>query len=57
MLARMSPPEFPVAVGVIRAVKHETYDDLMVECIEHEKATSPLKSVDDLLRSGNTWEI
>jgi 2-oxoglutarate ferredoxin oxidoreductase subunit beta len=57
MLSRMSPPEFPVAVGVIRAIKQNTFDDLLVECIEHEKANSPIKCVDDLLRSGNTWEI
>lgn len=57
MLSRMSPPEFPVAVGVIRAIKQDTFDDLLVECIEHEQANSPIKCVDDLLMSGNTWEI
>ncbi len=57
MLCNMTAPEFPVAMGVIRAVKQETYDDLMVECIEHEKEHSPMKSVDDMLMGGNTWEI
>lgn len=57
MLSRMSPPEFPMAVGVIRAIKQDTFDDLLVECIEREKANSTIKCVDDLLRSGNTWEI
>jgi 2-oxoglutarate ferredoxin oxidoreductase subunit beta len=57
MLARMSAPEFPVAMGVIRAIKQDTYDDLMVKCIEHEKVISPFKNVDDMLMSGNTWEI
>lgn len=57
MLSRMSAPEYPVAVGVIRAIKQDTFDDLLVECIEREKANSPIKCVDDLLMSGNTWEI
>lgn len=57
MLSRMAPPEFPMAVGVIRAIKQDTFDDLLVACIEKEKANSPIKCVDDLLMSGNTWEI
>lgn len=57
MLSRMSAPEYPVAVGVIRAIKQDTFDDLLVECIEREKANSSIKCVDDLLMSGNTWEI
>ncbi len=57
MLARMSAPEFPVAMGVIRAAKHDTYNDLLMESIENCKKTSSIKCVDDLLNSGHTWEI
>lgn len=57
MLARMAPPEFPVALGVIRSVKFPSYSDRMLEQIEEAKATSPVKNVDDLLRSGGTWEV
>jgi 2-oxoglutarate ferredoxin oxidoreductase subunit beta len=57
MLARMAPPEFPVALGVIRAVEQETYEEAMTDSIVVEKNISPLKSVDDLLISGNIWEI
>jgi 2-oxoglutarate/2-oxoacid ferredoxin oxidoreductase subunit beta len=57
MLASMSPPEFPSAIGVIRAVKSETLEENVWNSVEHEKKTSPLKSVDDLLNSGNTWDI
>ncbi len=57
MLARMTPPYLPMAMGVIRAVKHETYNDALDELIEYKKETSPYKTVDDLLTSGNTWEV
>lgn len=57
MLSRMSAPDFPVALGVIRSVKHETFDELMIASIEHAKKSSDLKNVDDLLNSGYTWEI
>jgi 2-oxoglutarate/2-oxoacid ferredoxin oxidoreductase subunit beta len=57
MLAKMSPPHYPVAVGVIRSAMYPTYDDLVEEQIQAAKATSPIKNVDDLLNSGETWEI
>ena len=57
MLSRMMPPEFPVALGVIRAVDFQTYNDEMDETIAHEKGTSKIKNVDDLLNSGGTWTI
>lgn len=57
MLSRMSAPEYPVAVGVIRSIKQDTFDDLMTDCIANAKKISPSYTVDDLLMSGNTWEI
>jgi len=57
MLCEMKPPEFPAALGVIRSVKAETLESAVWNSIEYEKSTSPLKSVDDLLRTGNTWII
>lgn len=57
MLASMSPPEFPAAIGIIRAVKTETLEDSVWNSVEHAKETSKIKCVDDLLRSGNTWDI
>ena len=55
MLSSMMPPEFPAALGVIRSVKSETFEDAVWKTIEYEKKNSKLKSVDDLLRTGNTW--
>lgn len=57
MLCEMRAPDYPTALGVIRSVKAETLEEAVWNSVEHEKKTSPLKSVDDLLRSGNTWEI
>jgi 2-oxoglutarate ferredoxin oxidoreductase subunit beta len=57
MLAQMSLPEYPVALGVIRSAKSATYDDLVVEQINYAKENSKIKSVDDLLNSGDVFEI
>jgi 2-oxoglutarate ferredoxin oxidoreductase subunit beta len=57
MLAKMAPPHFPVAVGVIRSAMYPTYDDLVEDQISHAKANNKIKCVDDLLNSGDTWEI
>ena len=51
-------PEYPVAVGVIRDVAEENvYDTKVAAQIEEVKAKSKIASVDDLLRSGETWTI
>lgn len=57
MLAKMSLPNFPVALGVIRSAMYPTYDDLVEERNKKAKETSTIKCVDDLLNSGETWEV
>jgi len=57
MLCEMKPPEFPAALGVIRSVKAETFESAVWNSIENEKESSPLKNVDTLIRTGNTWSI
>ncbi|MCX6257586.1 MAG: 2-oxoacid:ferredoxin oxidoreductase subunit beta [Bacteroidia bacterium] len=57
MLAKMYPPAFPIALGVIRSAMYPTYDDLVENQITYAKETGKIKSVDDLLNSGETWEI
>jgi 2-oxoglutarate ferredoxin oxidoreductase subunit beta len=57
MLARMMPPEYPVALGIIRSVAAETFETIMMDSIIHEKERSKIKTVDDMLNSGNTWVI
>ncbi len=57
MLGRMAPPNYPVAMGVIRSAPYATYDDLTEQQIEMARKTSKIQTVNDLLRSGNTWEL
>ena len=57
MLARMRPPYFPAALGIIRAVDRPTFDGDITSQIESEKEKSEFSDVDDLLKSGNTWEV
>ncbi|MFI3263317.1 MAG: 2-oxoacid:ferredoxin oxidoreductase subunit beta [Rikenellaceae bacterium] len=57
MLVNMKGPDFPIALGVIRDVKDFTYDDCMQEQIAEVKEKSNIKCCDDLLRSGDTWEL
>lgn len=57
MLVRMSRPEYPIAMGVIRACKASVYDDMLYEQIDAVKAESSVRTVDDLLKSGNTFSI
>ena len=57
MLIRMNPPHFPTALGIIRAVKAPTYDQLVELQYQQSLKNSSFQSVDELLRSGNTWEV
>lgn len=58
MLAAMKWPDYPVALGVIRSVEDAAvYDQKVAAQVEEVRATSKIKCVDDLLRSGETWEI
>jgi 2-oxoglutarate/2-oxoacid ferredoxin oxidoreductase subunit beta len=57
MLGKMGPPDLPVALGVIRSAESETYDDMVEVQIESARERSKIKCVDDLLNSGETFEI
>jgi len=56
-LINLHGPEMPVAFGVIRKVPALVYDVEMVAQIDRVQQTSKIKCVDDLLASGNTWEV
>jgi 2-oxoglutarate ferredoxin oxidoreductase subunit beta len=55
-LVRMGLPEFPVAMGVIRAVESEVYESQMFDQVQHARKTTKIKTMDDLLHSGNVFE-
>lgn len=57
MLANMSYPEYPVALGVIRSVPGPSYDRLVEEQISEVQKTAKIKCMDDLLMGGSTWVV
>lgn len=56
-LADMKGPDYPVALGVIRDVRDVTYDDGVRDQVKDIMSKSKIHCVDDLLRSGSTWEV
>ncbi|NCC72797.1 MAG: 2-oxoacid:ferredoxin oxidoreductase subunit beta [Sphingobacteriia bacterium] len=57
LIANMNYPDYPVAFGIIRAVESEPYNLKMERQIEIVRENSKIKTMDDLLLSGNTWEV
>lgn len=57
MLAKMSYPDLPVALGVIRSARFSTFDDQVEEQIRVAKAHAKIRNVDDLLNSGDTFIV
>ncbi|MEE4287391.1 MAG: 2-oxoacid:ferredoxin oxidoreductase subunit beta [Mariniphaga sp.] len=56
-LINMSLPDFPVAFGVIRSVPSPVYDEELIKQITQIKQIRKITCVDELLSSGNTWEV
>jgi 2-oxoglutarate ferredoxin oxidoreductase subunit beta len=57
MLARMTYPEFPVAVGVLFAERRPTYDGTLRAQQQAAKERSGAPDRGKLLRGNNTWTI
>ena len=57
LLSRMSLPDYPVAMGVIRSVDAHVYEEELEKQIAHGKETSPIKNMSDLVNSGETFEL
>ena len=57
MLSRMTWPEYPVALGVLRAVDRPTYDVLMTEQIEQAIAAEGEGELKDIFLEGDTWTV
>lgn len=54
MLAKL---QMPVVTGIIRSFGSDSFDVRMTRQVEEVERNSPYKSVNDLLESGETWEI
>ncbi len=57
MLSRMTLPEYPVAMGILRAWQSTVYEDILYKQIQEFKEKREVKCVDDLLTSGNVFKI
>jgi 2-oxoglutarate/2-oxoacid ferredoxin oxidoreductase subunit beta len=57
LLAGMTYPEYPIVFGVIRAVKNQSYEEKLDNQINQIKEKAKIKSMKDLLYSGNTWKV
>jgi 2-oxoglutarate ferredoxin oxidoreductase subunit beta len=53
----MEGPDMPIAMGVIRAVEAETYNDAICNQIAEVQAKSDVKKFEDLYNILDTWEI
>jgi 2-oxoglutarate ferredoxin oxidoreductase subunit beta len=55
-LVRMELPEFPVAMGVIRATAASVYESDLFDQVQHAKKVTKIRNMDELLHSGNVFE-
>lgn len=56
-LALMQAPDFPIALGVIRNVESETYDQAVHAQLQEVQHRSTLRTFDDLIATCEQWEI
>ncbi|MEQ8978091.1 MAG: 2-oxoacid:ferredoxin oxidoreductase subunit beta [Deltaproteobacteria bacterium] len=56
-LSRMEPPEFPVPIGVFRAVNRPVYEEQTTEQVRWAKEKRGEGTIHDLLHSGDTWTV
>ena len=57
ILGRLQYPEFPVPMGVFRAVERPTYEELLAGQISTSISSQGTGNLDNLINSGETWEI
>jgi 2-oxoglutarate/2-oxoacid ferredoxin oxidoreductase subunit beta len=57
LLARLGEPDFPVALGVFRAVERPTYEGLLDAQIEEAMEKAGRGDLASLLASGDTWVV
>lgn len=57
LLAGMSWPDYPVALGIIRQVEAPAYDAEVARQVAEQQASAKIANVDALLASGSTWAV
>ncbi len=56
-LALMEGPDFPIAMGVIRSVDEESYDEAVYNQVAQIQKVTKVKTFEDLLATLDTWEM
>lgn len=56
-LANLENPDYPVPIGVIKQVKAPVYDEQLHLQIDSVKSSKGKGTFNDLLHSGETWEV
>jgi 2-oxoglutarate ferredoxin oxidoreductase subunit beta len=57
ILAQMEHPEFPVPLGVFRAVEHPTYDELMERQVQEAVTRQGDGDLAAMFAEGDTWTV
>ncbi|MFO7659197.1 MAG: 2-oxoacid:ferredoxin oxidoreductase subunit beta [Bacteroidales bacterium] len=57
MLSRMTLPDYPVAMGIIRSWQSDVYESILYNQIREARKNGSPKNVDQLMRSGNTFKL
>lgn len=57
MLTAMTLPDYPVAMGVIRSYDSTVYESMLYDQISAAKEKSGIRTMNDLLTSGNVFEV
>ena len=57
LLAGMSWPDYPVALGIIRQVEAPSYDSEVARQVAEQQTAAKITDVDALLNSGSTWQV
>jgi 2-oxoglutarate/2-oxoacid ferredoxin oxidoreductase subunit beta len=57
LLAQMELPEFPVPLGIFRAIKHPSYSELMEQQIESARQSKGAGDLKKHMHSGETWTV
>jgi 2-oxoglutarate ferredoxin oxidoreductase subunit beta len=56
-LASLQRPQFPLPIGVFRAVERATYDQMLEDQVTHAVEQRGAGDLEALLHSGDTWTV
>ena len=57
LLASLTPPEFPVALGVLYCDPGAVYEEVLDAQVKEAQKKQPDASLAELLTSGGTWMV